>query len=115
MQPAAWADAEKHANIRYDRTSPYDQIHASAAYLNFIMTINSCDIKDAVVYYHMGPYVKSKYIETNNLKMLEEYKNSNPAVTKEMKVNSWDGYMKAARYYYTEEPTLISSLDLSKS
>jgi hypothetical protein len=111
MQPDAWADAEKHANINYNRTSPYDQIHASAAYLNFIMAINNCNIQDAVVYYHMGPYVKSRYIDTNNIVMLEKYKKSNPAVAKEMKEDTWDGYMKAARYYYTEEPSLLPSVN----
>lgn len=89
MQSAAWADAEKHANMSYDRSSPYDQIHASAAYLDMIIRKNNCDIKDAIVYYHMGPNVLERHIKPNNLEMLESYKKSNPAITKEMKEDSW--------------------------
>lgn len=89
MQSAAWADAEKHSNIHYDRTSPYDQIHASAGYLDYIMKKNNCDIKDAIVYYHMGPNVLESYIKPNNLEMLANYKKSNHAIAKEMKEDSW--------------------------
>ena len=67
MQPAAWLDAEKHANMTYDRSSPYDQIHASAAYLAMIMDRNNCSIQDAIVYYHTGPNIKRAYIDTNDL------------------------------------------------
>lgn len=115
MQPAAWADAEKHSNMDYDRTSPYDQIHAAASYLDFIMQKNNCIPKDAVVYYHMGPNVLESYIKPNNREALESYKRSNPAIAQEMKEDTWRWYMDAARFYYTEEPTLLQELDLSKT
>ena len=67
MRPTAWADAEKHSNMNYDKSSPYDQIHASAAYLDLIMKNNNCNIQDAIVFYHMGPNVKRAYIDSNDL------------------------------------------------
>ena len=115
MKPPAWADAEKHSNMNYDRSSPYDQIHASASYIDNIMKHNNCTIKDAIVYYHMWPSVKKIFIDKNDLVALETYKKANGAITKEMKEDSWAGYMAAARYYYTEEPTLLTALDLSKT
>lgn len=113
MQSKAWIDSEKHANMDYDRSNPYDQIHAAAAYLDMIMIRNNCNLNDAIVYYHMGPYVKSEYIEKNDLLALGRYKNQNTQITNFMKEDSWRWYMDAARYYYTEEPTLLSTIDLS--
>ena len=114
MTPATWDTIEEKTNKKYDRSSPYDQIHASAAYLDFIMGLNNCNIQDAIVYYHTGPYVRV-YIDKNDLWWLEKYKSSNPAIAKWMTENSWNGYMEAARKYYTEDTTLLSSLDLSKA
>ncbi|NRH20449.1 transglycosylase SLT domain-containing protein [Candidatus Gracilibacteria bacterium] len=114
MTPDTWDTVEEKTNKKYDRSSPYDQIYASAAYLDFIMNLNNCNIQDAIVYYHTGPYVRV-YIDKNNLGKLEDYKSSNPAIAKGMSENSWNGYMEAARKYYTEDATLLTSLDLSKT
>jgi hypothetical protein len=75
-------------NNSYDRDSPYDQIHASAAYLDWIMRNNKCDTIDAIIYYHMGPNVK-KLMDSNNQEKLSEYIEKNPAVGKYMTERTW--------------------------
>lgn len=69
---------------------------------------------DAIIYYHMGPYVK-RYMDSNNTAKLEEYIDSNPAVVKYMPERTWNGYWIAARSYYLNQPNLLTSLDLSKT
>ncbi len=114
MTPSTWDAIEEKTNKQYDRSSPYDQIYASAAYLDFIMKLNRCTIQDTIVYYHTWPYVRV-YIDNNDIWWLEKYKSSNPEIAKWMSENSWNGYMNAARKYYTEDSMLLTTLDLSKS
>jgi hypothetical protein len=114
ITPGTFNFIREKTNKDYDRESPYDQIHASAAYLNWIMQNNSCNIQDAVIYYHMGHNVK-KLMESNNQEWLSKYKNSNPAIVSLMGEDSWQGYWSAAKSYYTEQPQLLKELDLSKT
>ncbi len=116
IKPDTWNEIEdKIAHRNLDKESPYDQIYASAAYINSIMQRNKCDMWDAIIYYHMGPNVKSSYIDKNNLWALESYKASNEPIRKLMTEDSWQGYWNAARRYYLDAPGLLTSLDLSKS
>jgi hypothetical protein len=109
-----WEWIKENLNNGYDRDSPYDQIHASAAYLSWIMQNNKCDTLDAVIYYHMGPNVK-RLMDANNQVKLNEYIGKNPAVEKHMKEKTWQGYWNAARDYYTKQPEFLTHLDLSKT
>jgi hypothetical protein len=109
-----WGWIKEHLNNSYDRDSPYDQIHASAAYLDWIMRNNKCDTIDAIIYYHMGPNVK-KLMDSNNQEKLSEYIEKNPAVAKYMTERNWQWYWNAARDYYLKQPNLLTSLDLSKT
>lgn len=116
IKPDTWNEIEEkivHKNL--DKESPYDQIYASAAYINSIMQSNRCEMGDAIIYYHMGPNVKSAYIDKNDLRALQRYKDANEPIRKLMTEDSWWGYWNAARKYYLDVPGLLTSLDLSKS
>ncbi len=114
MIPGTWKFIEERTNKSYDRDNPYDQIHATAAYIHWIMNNNSCSVQDALIYYHMGHGVK-KYMDRNDQNWLQKYKKSNPAIAERMTENSWQGYWNAAKSYYLEAPDLLASLDLKST
>lgn len=59
------------------RFDPEEQIKAMLLYLDFCARRHNCSYQDAIVYYHMWPYV-----ETLNDDNIQEYLKNNPAIRK---------------------------------
>lgn len=115
VTPDTWNFIEEKSNENLDKESPYDQIKASALYLDWIMKNNDCTIDDAVIYYHMGHNVK-KLMNSDNQEWLSKYINANRPIAELMNgERSWNSYWNAAKLYYLKQPHLLQSLDLSNT